>query len=136
MPLEFLREIETGTLPRQVTETGDIDLLRLLSAAGMVEADLPDVEGSGTATVRRIVNMTALTAASMNDFLRRIEERDPNQPEFLQAVREVMVSLWPFVEKNPQYREYGLLERIRTERAAQGTAKPARGRKPKEQPSA
>ena len=29
-----------------------------------------------------------------------------------------------------------LLERIRTERAAQGTAKPARGRKPKEQPSA
>lgn len=52
------------------------------------------------------------TAASMNDFLRRIEERDPNQPEFLQAVREVMVSLWPFVEKNPQYREYGLLERI------------------------
>ena len=57
MPLEFLREIETGTLPRQVTETGDIDLLRLLSAAGMVEADLPDVEGSGTATVRRITGL-------------------------------------------------------------------------------
>ena len=49
MPLEFLREIETGTLPRQVTKTGDIDLPRLLCATGMVEADLPDVEGSGTA---------------------------------------------------------------------------------------
>jgi len=57
VPLEFLREIETGTLPKQVTKTGDIDLLRLLSAAGMVEADLPDVAGSGTATVRRITGL-------------------------------------------------------------------------------
>lgn len=50
--------------------------------------------------------------ASMNDFLRRIEQRDPNQPEFLQAVREVMVSLWPFLDKHPKYREHGLLERL------------------------
>lgn len=54
MPLEYLQEIETGTLPKQVKKTGDIDLLRLLSAAGMVEADLPDVESSGTATIRRV----------------------------------------------------------------------------------
>lgn len=54
MPLEFLREIDTGTLPKQVKKAGDIDLLRLLSAAGMIEADLPDVGGSGSAMVRRV----------------------------------------------------------------------------------
>ncbi|MBP6798421.1 MAG: NADP-specific glutamate dehydrogenase, partial [Luteimonas sp.] len=34
------------------------------------------------------------------------------QPEFLQAVREVMLSLWPFLERNPRYREHALLERL------------------------
>lgn len=42
MPLEFLRQIDIGTLPKQVRKAGDIELLRLLSAAGMIEADLPD----------------------------------------------------------------------------------------------
>ena len=52
------------------------------------------------------------TSASMNEFLRQIEQRDPLQPEFLQAVREVLASLWPFLEKHPKYREHGLLERL------------------------
>ena len=52
------------------------------------------------------------TSASMNEFLRQIEQRDTLQPEFLQAVREVMMSLWPFLEKHPRYREHGLLERL------------------------
>ena len=54
--------------------------------------------------------MTATT--SLEDFLRNVQRRDPDQPEFLQAVREVLTSLWPFLEKNPQYREYALLERL------------------------
>ncbi|MGP1516322.1 MAG: NADP-specific glutamate dehydrogenase [Ottowia sp.] len=49
---------------------------------------------------------------SLEDFLRGLQQRDPHQPEFLQAVREVMASLWPFLEKNPQYRDYALLERL------------------------
>lgn len=49
---------------------------------------------------------------SLEDFLRSLQQRDPHQPEFLQAVREVMASLWPFLEKNPQYRDYALLERL------------------------
>ncbi|MDO5086476.1 MAG: NADP-specific glutamate dehydrogenase [Comamonadaceae bacterium] len=49
---------------------------------------------------------------SLEDFLRTVAQRDPHQPEFLQAVREVMASLWPFLEKNPKYREYALLERL------------------------
>ena len=40
---------------------------------------------------------------SLDDFLDGVKMRDPNQPEFHQAVTEVMESLWPFIEKNPQY---------------------------------
>jgi glutamate dehydrogenase (NADP+) len=53
-----------------------------------------------------------LSAASLEDFMRAVAQRDPNQPEFLQAVREVMASLWPFLERNPHYRAHGLLERL------------------------
>ncbi|ENW94497.1 NADP-specific glutamate dehydrogenase [Acinetobacter sp. NIPH 298] len=57
---------------------------------------------------------------SLNDFLAYVKARDPDQPEFLQAVEEVMLSLWPFIEKNPKYAQYGLLERlVEPERAIQ-----------------
>ena len=49
---------------------------------------------------------------SVNDFIETIAKRDPHQPEFLQAVREVMTSLWPFVSNNPHYAKAGLLERL------------------------
>jgi glutamate dehydrogenase (NADP+) len=53
-----------------------------------------------------------LTTPHLEDFLAAVQRRDPNQPEFLQAVREVMASLWPFLDKHPRYREHGLLERL------------------------
>lgn len=49
---------------------------------------------------------------SLNDFLGRVASRDPHQPEFMQAVQEVMGSLWPFIEKNPSYGQQALLERL------------------------
>ena len=45
-------------------------------------------------------------------FLETVRKRDPNQPEFLQAVEEVARSLWPFIQKNPKYANAKLLERI------------------------
>lgn len=33
----------------------------------------------------------------------KVKTRDPNQPEFLQAVEEVLISLSPVLEKNPEY---------------------------------
>ncbi|AKA38828.1 NADP-specific glutamate dehydrogenase [Yersinia ruckeri] len=54
--------------------------------------------------------MNALT--SLSSFLESLQQRDTHQPEFLQAVREVFTSLWPFLEQNPRYREQGLLERL------------------------
>ncbi|MCR6685659.1 NADP-specific glutamate dehydrogenase [Pseudoxanthomonas sp.] len=49
---------------------------------------------------------------SREDFLARVERRDPGQPEFLQAVKEVAASLWPFLERHPEYARMGLLERL------------------------
>lgn len=49
---------------------------------------------------------------SLADFLSRVESRNPGQPELLQAITEVMESLWPFIERNPHYAEQGLLERL------------------------
>ena len=49
---------------------------------------------------------------SLDHFLNNIRKISGQQPEYLQAVTEVMESLWPFVEKNPQYAENALLERL------------------------
>ncbi|MEB5476429.1 NADP-specific glutamate dehydrogenase [Acinetobacter pollinis] len=49
---------------------------------------------------------------NLQAFLATVEQRNPHQPEFLQAVEEVMTSLWPFIEKNPQYTKQGLLDRL------------------------
>nr|WP_314564895.1 NADP-specific glutamate dehydrogenase [uncultured Pseudomonas sp.] len=49
---------------------------------------------------------------SVESFLARLKKRDPDQPEFHQAVEEVLRSLWPFLEANPHYLASGILERI------------------------
>uniref|UniRef100_UPI00403E4138 NADP-specific glutamate dehydrogenase n=1 Tax=Pseudoxanthomonas koreensis TaxID=266061 RepID=UPI00403E4138 len=49
---------------------------------------------------------------SREEFLTRVQRRDPHQPEFLQAVREVTASLWPFLERHPEYAREGLIERL------------------------
>ena len=49
---------------------------------------------------------------SVEHFLEQVAFRNPGQPEFIQAVTEVMESLWPFIQKNPRYAEHGLLDRL------------------------
>ena len=41
-----------------------------------------------------------------------LEKRNANEPEFLQAVREVLESIQPVVEKHPEYEKAGLIERL------------------------
>nr|WP_314630673.1 NADP-specific glutamate dehydrogenase [uncultured Janthinobacterium sp.] len=50
--------------------------------------------------------------ASAHEYVQHVAARNPGQPEFLQAVTEVMESLWPFLEQHPKYAEQGLLERL------------------------
>ena len=49
---------------------------------------------------------------SVDHFLARLKQRDPDQPEFHQAVEEVLRSLWPFLQANPRYLQGGIVERM------------------------
>ena len=42
----------------------------------------------------------------------RVAERNPNEPEFLQAVEEVAEAIVPFMEDNPKYKDANILKRI------------------------
>jgi glutamate dehydrogenase (NADP+) len=49
---------------------------------------------------------------SVEEFMNYVKTKNPGQPEFHQAVLEVMESIWPVIQKNPQYQEANILERI------------------------
>ena len=49
---------------------------------------------------------------TVDAFLARLKQRDPHQPEFHQAVEEVVRSLWPFLEAHPHYMQAGIIERM------------------------
>ena len=44
--------------------------------------------------------------------IEQVKGKNPNEPEFIQAVTEVLTSLQPLVEKHPEYEKAALLERI------------------------
>jgi len=48
----------------------------------------------------------------MSDILKLIKDRDPGEKEFHQAVQEVVGSIKPVLDRNPEYRETAILERI------------------------
>jgi glutamate dehydrogenase (NADP+) len=48
----------------------------------------------------------------MTEILKVIKARDPYEKEFYQAVEEVVDSVKPVLDRNPQYRENGILERL------------------------
>ena len=43
-----------------------------------------------------------MPADPVSAFMEKVKARDPNQPEFHQAVFEVVSSLMPFIKKNPK----------------------------------
>ena len=48
----------------------------------------------------------------LNEFMTKIIAKNPGEPEFHQAVREVAESLMPFIEENPKYKRAKILERM------------------------
>ncbi len=48
----------------------------------------------------------------MDDFMTMVREKDPGEEEFHQAVEEVLESVKPVIERNPEYRRAAVLERI------------------------
>jgi glutamate dehydrogenase (NADP+) len=61
------------------------------------------------------VSLTATPAHSMQEvesFMERLVARNPEQPEFHQAVREVAESLMPMILKRPDYQRARILDRL------------------------
>jgi len=48
----------------------------------------------------------------LNDVYANVEKRNPGEPEFLQAVYEVLESLEPVIEQNPKFEQSGVIERM------------------------
>ncbi len=48
----------------------------------------------------------------IHNVLETVKRRNASEPEFLQAVQEVLESLAPVIERNPEYVEANILERI------------------------
>ncbi len=48
----------------------------------------------------------------LNELMERVINRNPGEPEFHQAVREVLESLEPVIEQSPEYVTSGVLERL------------------------
>ena len=49
---------------------------------------------------------------SLNSYMEKVISRNPSQPEFHQAVEEVLESIWPFLDKNPHYMHANILDRL------------------------
>ena len=49
---------------------------------------------------------------SIHAFVEAVAKKNPNEPEFIQAVKEVAETVIPFIEKNKKYQNQMLLERM------------------------
>jgi glutamate dehydrogenase (NADP+) len=51
-------------------------------------------------------------AEFVSEFMEMVRAKNPAQPEFMQAVQEVVESLAPVIDRHPEYREAKIVERI------------------------
>lgn len=49
---------------------------------------------------------------TIHDFMAKVEAKNPGQPEFLQAVKEVVETIWDVYINNPRFVKGNILERI------------------------
>jgi glutamate dehydrogenase/leucine dehydrogenase len=56
--------------------------------------------------------MSNILDVKVNEFMTKVIARNPGETEFHQAVKEVVESLMPFIEENPEYKFAKVLERM------------------------
>ena len=56
--------------------------------------------------------MSNIYEQKVNDFMAKVIAKNPSEVEFHQAVHEVVETVIPFIDENPQYAEAKILERI------------------------
>ncbi|MES2610139.1 MAG: hypothetical protein V4679_07855 [Pseudomonadota bacterium] len=88
MPIEYLRTLKHDELPYPETDTTNIDKLRILRAAGMVEVELPDVDAQRP--VARIIAVTGLGCATLR--VDAVPPRSRRARPFSRALSALMVT--------------------------------------------
>ncbi|MDI1355670.1 MAG: NADP-specific glutamate dehydrogenase [bacterium] len=63
-------------------------------------------------TVKAKSNGSGKVESELRQFMARVSAKDPNQPEFLQAVLEVAETVIPFIMDHPKYGDAKILERL------------------------
>lgn len=56
--------------------------------------------------------MISTKRSAIDKFMQLVEKRNPNEPEFHQAVHEVAMTVIPFIEQHPEYKKANLMERM------------------------
>lgn len=51
-------------------------------------------------------------SSKLQDFMNEIARKNPGEQEFLQAVQEVVETVWDFYQENPRYQKAKILERM------------------------
>ena len=49
---------------------------------------------------------------TFQEFMAKVEAKNPGEPEFIQAVSEVVESIWDVYESNPRFVKANVLERL------------------------
>ena len=64
-------------------------------------------------TINKLIQIYQLTMLDLSNFITHVQKQNPNEPEFLQAVTEVVEDLIPYInEHHPEYADLKILERI------------------------
>lgn len=63
---------------------------------------------------KRFLNVSKflIMTESIRSFVEAVAKKNPNEPEFMQAVKEVAETVIPFIEENKKYQNQMLLERM------------------------
>ena len=56
--------------------------------------------------------MIVTEKSAIQQFMQMVKRRNPDQPEFYQAVYEVAQAIIPFIEEHPEYKKAAILERM------------------------
>lgn len=88
MPIDYLRTLKHDELPYPETDAINIDKLRVLRAAGMVDVELPDLDAQRP--VARVIAVTGLGCATLR--VHAVPPRSRRTRPFARALSVLMAT--------------------------------------------
>ena len=99
------RRLEFGPRKGYFTRTCPVEVAPICGHARHVRSSTVDER-------RRLDGKGVTVTESVSEFMDRVSARSPGEPEFHQAVHEVVESIWPVLERHPEFRDAKILDRM------------------------